>query len=276
MAEGNDGNLLQHAAELAAVMLLLDRAATRIRLVCTHALRPFEDLRLAPGDPGTERVQSLIRRGSLLRRGLADRRAQPPIVQAFAEMEVSAERYPNSAELVRWAAQKAGKGVTGVLMERAPEKWKDLERAWGNTEVTLWRGCWRTHLPTLSVPSDPWLLTMDPMTFSTAKRRDSADLDAADLDRLAVTLAPWFACDVSVGLLAIFCYGLQPRQQEPFRREIERLRTRLGTEVHMDALQVGAWGPNLHVGALFSREQSLLRSVRSTFSAPSLEGLLKA
>jgi hypothetical protein len=105
VARGNDGNLLQHAIEVAVAQALGRQAGvTSLRLVCTHAMAPFEAL------TGPASLDSSARLRGRLRQATAGQATEdlPVLVRAYHDLGASPARYPNTAALVEWVARQQG------------------------------------------------------------------------------------------------------------------------------------------------------------------------
>lgn len=217
MAKGNNGNYLQHCIEIeAAARLVQVSQGGRLHAALTHGMAPYEEL---------ERPKTGIQ-GDLLRSALGGIAGEPlcserEIVKAYRKCEASPRRYPNSGELLR--AVVGTDKLSGGITEVNPAKHEKLEKAWRNTGVRVANSSWRVHLGrdgVLGCPSSlesPWLLSMDPMTFSQSGSKED-NLNRSDLNLLASALAEYFNSG-QPGIACIFVYNvLGTEQREPQRQ----------------------------------------------------------
>lgn len=246
MAKGNDGNLLQHGIELAAVSAIADRS---LRLTCTHSM--------APREPCPE-----PRRNRRLRHWLNSQLDFPSVAAAYEKTNASLESYPNTADLV--ASALGDDNVCGDLFEVSEIKVGQLRTRWSATELHVHGISSRQGLASVDFPSaeSSWLFTMDPMTFLADGDEliDDDKLRPSDVSLLinyfrnAPVLGPKWA-------ISIFCFELRKGPTDyyhQFLNEMQRLSNALG--LRMDSLEV-AYG-NPHVGAVFSSSQDVIDQIR--------------
>ena len=230
MAKGNDGNYLQHCIETATAMQLAATDATgRLHVALTHGMAPFE--------PCEERRSGQARK--LFLRALNDsyrplQADEEPIVSAYRATGASLGRYPNSAELLRCiiGAERLSGGITEV----DPEKCKQLAEAWSGFRIVPANSSWRLQVGAsgaLACPAsleEPWLFTMDPMTYCEDGYADDNNLYRADLDRLSAVLKS-FVASGKPGLAALFVYAVKPNARSLFWQFVDDLGSRAGANV---------------------------------------------
>jgi hypothetical protein len=247
MAKGNDGNLLQHGIELAAVSAI-DRLPTF--LTCTHSMAPRERC----DDP---------RRDRRLRYWLNEAGNTPSVARAYRETNASLESYPNTSELI--ASLIGNEKLRGDLFEVCDDKIRELRARWNGYPVTVHGQSWRIGLGATTIPSkeDGWLFTMDPMTFVSddPNADDDNNLRPQDVD----LLIDFFRRIGSFGsrwVISIFCFELRRgpgvNRYQLFLDEMERFRHALGLRNETHEVSYG----NPHVGSVLSSSSDLLGQIR--------------
>jgi hypothetical protein len=104
MAKGNDGNLLQHGIELAAVSAI---ASKPLWLTCTHSMAPRESC----PEPNRDRR---------LRHWLNTQFGTPSVAAAYRLTNATLDSYPNTSELI--AATFGDENIRGDLFEVCEDK----------------------------------------------------------------------------------------------------------------------------------------------------------
>ena len=175
MAKGNDGNYLQHCVEVeAAGRLTQVDAQGRVHIALAHGMEPCESFEALKWGQSGKLIQNALEEAGGQRR--LDERS---IVTAYRETKASAEKYPNSAKLLRTVV--GVEKLSGGITEIEPAKHAKLVRAWSGTAIKTACSSWRREIEAggiLSRPDElrtPWLFTMDPMTYS--KESGSEDSD---------------------------------------------------------------------------------------------------
>lgn len=243
MAKGNDGNYLQHSIELAAAKHLATANSSALHVALAHGMAPFEPFERklaesAPGHPSRCRVKAAL--------GLAaapQRTDEPLIVTAYRKAEASDEHYPNSAELLRTlpigerSCKRGGcltslrlallrtlriggrsRGLCGGVSETCPEKHRQLAAAWAGSSLRTARASWRREVQSggvLACPKklkNPWLFTMDPMTYREGGNSDDYNLHKHDITPLSEALKPYVQSG-QPGMVALFAYNVWPEQR---------------------------------------------------------------
>lgn len=119
MAKGNDGNLLQHGVELAAISAIGRRP---ISLTCTHSMAPREPC----GDS---------KRNRRLRYWLTVGADAPSVARAYRMTNASLTSYPNTAELV--ASLVGDRNIRGDFFEVRGDKVLELKTRWDGHSVAI-------------------------------------------------------------------------------------------------------------------------------------------
>ncbi len=247
MARGNDGNLLQHGIELAAISAI-DRLP--VFLTCTHSMAPRERC----DDPKRDRR---------LRHWLNAYTDTPSVAHAYRETNATLDSYPNSAELI--ASLVGDENLRGDLFEVCADRIRDLCARWNDHSVDVRGQSWRTGLDEITIPSteDGWLFTMDPMTFvsDNPSAGDDDNLRPNDTD----LLIQFFHRVGNFGkrwVISIFCFELRRgpgvNRYQLFLDEMERLRKTLGLRKETHEVSYG----NPHVASVFSSSSELLGRIR--------------
>ena len=104
MAKGNDGNLLQHGIELAAVSAI---GSKPLWLTCTHSMAPRESC----PEPNRDRR---------LRHWLKSQVATSSVGAAYRLTNATLDSYPNTSELI--AATLSDENIRGDLFEVCEDK----------------------------------------------------------------------------------------------------------------------------------------------------------
>ena len=230
MAKGNDGNYLQHSIELAAAKHLVAANSNALHIALAHGMAPFEpfERKLAESAPGLtrRRVKAALR--------LADpcapqRTDEPLIVTAYRKAEASDEHYPNSAALLRTLRiGDRSLGLCGGVSETCPEKHKQLAAAWAGSSLRTARASWRQEVRpggVLACPENlqnPWLFTMDPMTYREDGNSDDDNLHKHDITLLSEALTPYVDSG-QPGMVALFAYNVRPEQRQRFWDFVDEL-----------------------------------------------------
>ena len=247
MAKGNDGNLLQHGIELAAISAI-DRLP--IFLTCTHSMAPRESC----DDPQRDRR---------LRHWLSADVDTPSVAHAYRNTDASLDAYPNTAELI--ASLVGDANLRGDLFEVCDDKIRALRARWNAHSVHVRGKSWRTGLAEIGAPStdEGWLFTMDPMTFvsDNPNAGDDNNLRPNDVD-LLIQFFRRFGNFGKRWVISIFCFELRRgpgvNRYQLFLDEMERFRLALG--LHKETHEVSYGNP--HVASVFSSSTELLDRIR--------------
>lgn len=246
MAKGNDGNLLQHGIELAAVSAI---ASKPLWLTCTHSMAPRESC----ADP---------RRDRRLRHWLDSQLDAPSVAAAYRLTKANLDSYPNTSELV--AAILGDENIRGDLFEVCEDKIRQLRARWSQSNLRVHGLSWRQGLSKIQIPpaDSGWLFTMDPMTFvsETDGAIDDNKLRRSDVDRLINFFhsIPRFG---SLWVITIFCFELRKGPgtncYELFLHEMERMRRAMALQMTTFEVSYG----NPHVAAVFSASGGIIERI---------------
>ena len=248
MAKGNDGNYLQHCVETQAATQLLDIGATqRLHVAITHGMKPFESFDNPKGHVKNELLCSALERS-----GCSPRPDEPVLVTAYRQAGASAERYPNTAELLRTIVGR--NQLYGGITETDSRKFNALECAWVDSSVTPVCNSWRLELSSggvLACPDRldiPWLFTMDPMTYVERGAGDDDKLHRNDLGKLSETLVRYFGTG-QPGVAALFVYSVGSQGDNPqcqFWNFVQDLAVRIkkGLTTPHDVFVAQLWLPH--------------------------------
>lgn len=257
MAKGNDGNLLQHAVEVAVADYLMARpGAESVHLVCTHAMAPFEQLTEDPASKAACRLRGRLALAQL------EERSSSLLVEAFQAVRASPAHYPNTCVLVEALATKRTCHLSGVLLDANKQNAADLQTAFPG--MTVIPDDWRNHLESISGQAAEaccWLVSMDPYKFTLGSHDDPGVLDAADVASLQSVLTS-YTQNNAPGALLIFVYGMFPKERAGFYSSVA---THLVPHVAVaGVLTVDAGdGGKRHVGLVLGTERSLVEVARS-------------
>lgn len=217
MAKGNDGNLLQHACELAAMRALVRTGVSKaFQLYCTHAMAPREAFGAGSTSAGGAQLRRALNLAAASNSPLppGTRLDSSPLVEAYAAVQASDTSYPNTAVLLQGEASRLGVELTATLVDRDPVNARGLRLPFAAPQFQVLQGDWREHLSSLRVPKSPWLLTMDPYTF--ADKASAANLDASDLRQVASVVERFVRRSEFPGVVSVFCYGLNAAARSLF------------------------------------------------------------
>ena len=227
MAKGNDGNYLQHGIEVEVALRLAKLNAKdaegRLHIAITHGMAPSERFGARTGQ---------VRRhlDAALAASLRPPCCEPAIVTAYRKAGASAERYPNTAELLR--AVIGTDKLSGGITERDRKKCDGLADAWNGSRVVPSCSSWRGQMDAggvLDCPDDlrvPWLFTTDPMTYIDANEADDDKLQRADVKLLSATLGRYVKSG-QPGVAALFVYAMW-KERLPFWRFVDELQVVIG------------------------------------------------
>ena len=264
MAKGNDGNYLQHCVEVeAAGRLTQVDAQGSVHIALAHGMEPCESFEALKWGQSGKLIQNALEEAGGQRR--LDERS---IVTAYRETKASAEKYPNSAKLLRTVV--GVEKLSGGITEIEPAKHAKLARAWSGTAIKTACSSWRREIEAggiLSRPDElrtPWLFTMDPMTYSEeSDSEDSDKLHKRDMGFLSNTLIRYIGSG-KPGIAAFFVYGVRPCTQPKFWKFMDELAECVGAESQSYWLTHQGGNKNL-AGLLFSDTEIL-----NGFSPPCL------
>jgi len=248
MAKGNDGNLLQHGIELAAVSAI---GSKPLWLTCTHSMAPRE----VCAEPNRDRR---------LRHWLKSPLGTPSIAAAYQRTKAALDSYPNTSELI--AATVGDENICGDLFEVCETKIRSLRARWSQSKLTVRGLSWRQGLWKIQIPSadSAWLFTMDPMTFVSDNENgiDDDKLRHDDVNRL-IKFFNHIGRFGSLWIIIIFSFELRrgpgANCYQLFLDEMERMSRAL--TLQMDTFEVSYGNP--HVAAVFSASRDYNRSNRS-------------
>jgi hypothetical protein len=247
MAKGNDGNLMQHGIELAAVSAI---ASKPLWLTCTHSMAPRESC----PEPNRDRR---------LRHWLNTQFGTPSVAAAYRLTNATLDSYPNTSELI--AATFGDENIRGDLFEVCEDKICDLHARWSQSELRVHGLSWRQGLSRIQIPppDSGWLFTMDPMTFvcNTEDVVDDNKLRRTDVDRLIgfFHTIPGFG---SSWVITIFCFELRrgpgTNCYQLFLDEMQRMSRAM--TLQLATLEVSYGNP--HVAAVFSASGDKIDRIR--------------
>jgi hypothetical protein len=157
------------------------------------------------------------------------------LVRAYRKTNASREHYPNTGELL--ASLLSRERISGGIAEVIPEKCTSLCDAWSGTLVkpvnVSWRDAVRKGEP-LTAPEDlakPWLVSLDPMTFSVAGFENDDKLHEADM-ALLIEFIGAFVETGRPGVALIFVYAMRPPARPKFWDFAERIAEATETDFY--------------------------------------------
>ena len=212
MAQGNDGNYLQHCIEVEAAVRLakMDAKKKRLHIALTHGMAPSEPFEVSLNQPKPGLCRRLLR--CKLKESKKPRQSdEPAVVDAYRKTNASEKHYPNSAELLR--AIIGTNNLSGGITEIDCEKHRQLAKAWSCSNVKTVCSSWREKIHPegiLACPDDlqtPWLFSMDPMTYRESDSEDDDKLHRCDIDILSRALSRYFSSG-NPGIVALLVYGV--------------------------------------------------------------------
>ncbi len=217
MAKGNDGNFLQHAVEAELADLLAP--AGPLRLVCTHAMAPFEPFAPRRGASCHHRLDRWLAHA---RGGRAARPGAAALARAYARCGASARRYPNTLEVV--SAAVGGGRLSGVLVERDPDVWSRLAARVAGERVEAVNASWRQvlragRLGPRAGAWRSWLMTMDPYQYRGGPRRDDGFFYREDLRDLT-PICREYGSRAGPGALCLLSYSMERANREAFVADV--------------------------------------------------------
>jgi hypothetical protein len=217
MAKGNNGNYLQHSVELAiAVHLAGLDSEGRLHIMLTHGMAPSEPC----GEVPRGQAKKYLHTALSLAQAKA-KQAEPTVVTAYRATKASLDAYPNSGELI--AAVIGRSKLSGGITEVDPAIHADLHRVWKKSGVNAVLASWRKEMSdagvhgtsSLSREGVPWLLSMDPMTYSDSGFADDNKIYRHDREQISRTLRTLAASKVP-GAASIFVYAVRPNDRSKF------------------------------------------------------------
>lgn len=250
MAKGNDGNYLQHSVELAlAVALAQSSPDGGLHIMLTHGMAPTQACGSLPHGQTRKALCRALQLGQA-----SPSLEEPAVVKAYRATNASLEKYPNSAELI--AASVGRLRLSGGITEVDRAKHAQLMERWQGTQVKPILGSWRPEMVgagvhTWASPSrtkSPWLLSMDPMTYSEARLRDDDKLYRADGERIGRALRPFVESGVP-GVAIIFAYAVRPNIRPLFWSFADRIAADAG--IRTDSCWMSHQGGNRNLVAIF-------------------------
>ncbi len=245
MAKGNDGNLLQHGIELAAVTAIANRS---LRLTCTHSM--------APREPCPE-----PRRHRRLLHWLDSELDFPSVAAAYRQTEASLLSYPNTAELI--ASRLGDDNICGDLFEVCVNKVGLLRTRWADTGLQVQGNSWRQGLASVAIPSaeSSWLFTMDPMTFL-PNGEESIDDDRLRPSDVSLLIEYFHKAAVfgTKWVISIFCFELRSGPVDQYNQFLDEMRRMSNSlALRMEPFQVTYGNP--HVAAVFSPSKDVIAQI---------------
>lgn len=256
MAKGNDGNLLQHGIEAELFRRVYEAGGRRgLHVIFTHGMAPFEscDRTVTGQHKGLDLCLDIANGWELP--------SQPPwVLRAYRECRAAKTSYPNSGEIA--AALIGRPNLTGIISEVNPAKYGRLYFTWAGTEVQVLHRSWRASLSEFAPPpsAPPWVVSMDPMTYTTTEPADDDKLRPDDLARVSELLRPYINGG-SPGAAAIFCFGMADGIRDHFARDVERVILTNHLSVKGSIYSVLDRGGNWHLGLVLSPSSVLLDQV---------------
>ncbi len=259
MARGNDGNLLQHGIECELGKRLFDVGGQNgLHLVVTHGMEPTEHFEARDDNPGAYRKLEWWLDQARQHEPQSD---SPTVLRAYRSCGASSAAYPNTGELL--AASIGRNSLSGYITEVETRKIPSLKQKWQSSRVEILPGSWREFLYEYHCPKElntPWLLTMDPMTYTTAPFDDDNRLRRCDLWFLRPVFRSYFASQ-QPGAVCIFCFSLQPNIRQTFIDDIQERVAQKLSGANAGFFETIARGGNKHVGAVLSQDKVMMQKV---------------
>ena len=270
MAKGNDGNLLQHTVECEIVReLLAQSGASRLNLIATHGMAPFESL-TDTGRPNTKLLRDWldVATGRIRKFRFEDCENLPAVVRAYRQCHTTFLHYPNTPEL---AAALVGRGnLDGFVCELNGDTCKKLKDVWDGTKLGLLHGEWRDHVDQIAakIPNEPWLVTMDPNTFEFGDvRRLPANFHSSDFDHCRKLVKGRLQSNLP-GSFCLCCYSMNDATERRFHEECTTFAASLDCQpsfLRVQAQNGRDHAPRFHVGLILSNQPDLVKRIESTW-----------
>ena len=276
MAQGNDGNYLQHCIEVEAAVRLakMDAKKKRLHIALTHGMAPSEPFEVSLNQPKPGLCRRLLR--CKLKESKKPRQSdEPAVVDAYRKTNASEKHYPNSAELLR--AIIGTNNLSGGITEIDCEKHRQLAKAWSCSNVKTVCSSWREKIHPegiLACPDDlqtPWLFSMDPVTYSEGGDKHD-NLNGTDIDILSCALSRYFSSG-NPGVASLFVYNVGKHKgddQAQFRKFVDGLKESVVDKLsgrfelsvsYYSILHI--WGNRNLAGLIHSSQIDLLSSLTS-------------
>lgn len=268
MAKGNDGNYLQHCIEVeVAKHLAVTDPDGRLHVALTHGMAPFEKL-----DKTNDSVKKYLL-CKVLKATKESQNEEPLLVRAYRDVGASADKYPNTAALLRTVigVDKLSGGIT----ETNSKKCKSLVNSWNETNVRVSSKSWRKQLDqdkdgVLVCPDklkSSWLFSMDPMSYKENDSKDDGYLHHSDSCLLKPLLQKYFDSG-KLGVACFFVYNMNKDQQCKFWSFINEIAE------HIEVAKVFYGVPHTHnlkkfniAGLLYNDQRGELPSFPSEIQA---------
>jgi len=253
VAKGNNGNYFQHSVEIALGKHLASADSGRIHACFTHGMGPFEPCE----KPAAGQTYKLLN-NALARALLPHESIEPPIVTAYRSTKATLQRYPNSAELL--AAILGATQITGSIAEVKECKHAALCKRWKGFGIRTVNASWRLQIVAggaLACPSDlaePWLFSMDPMTYANQGWADDAKLYGQDRKLISDALTN-FVRSGQPGVALIFVYAIRPDNRTNFWEFADGIANDCGAAI--DFLWQTHQGGNRNLSAVLSSNSAL-------------------
>jgi hypothetical protein len=215
MAKGNDGNLLQHTCELAAMRAIIHAVGVkRFHLYCTHAMAPSEVCETVPNPAGREQLTRALNLAAAQSKALptGTKLKTSPLIDVLSRLNASTASYPNTARILSSEAERLGVALSAVLVDTDADVETALRASFATPPIRVFRGDWRKPIARFRSYDAPWLFTMDPDTFST--RRTPSGIDARDLRLVAEHIDRDLAAHL--GVVTVFGYAMVQATREAF------------------------------------------------------------
>lgn len=250
MVKGNDGVLLRHTSELAAMRALVKRSgASRFHLYCTHAMAPREPCEATANPAGRAQFLAALRVavawGKALPQGTVLRTT--PLIEAYAAVKASESEFPNTALLLSQAAKGMGIAISGVLVDGDARVEAELRAAFPPPAFRVASGDWRV-MPRYRAADAPWLLAS---AFGSGA-------GAADLEVIGKHVNGVLVPSRQPGVVTILSCGMQAQACSDFwYAAVEALGSQ-----PLEFVAVAGKSSNLrHVAAIMSTDAQVLQDI---------------
>jgi len=208
MVKGDDGKLLQHTCELAALRALVKRSgASRFHLYSPQAGAPREPCEPASNPAGRGQFLAAMR--------LAAAKAKPlpkgtvlrttPLIDAYATAQATEADFPNTAGVISQAAKDMGVAISGVLVDGDPKVEAQLRAVFPAPSFRVASGDWRV-MPRYRASDTPWLFAS---VFQNGANAD--DLKVIGKHAGSVLLP-----SKQPGVVTVMSYSMQPQACSEF------------------------------------------------------------
>ncbi len=256
MAKGNDGNFFQHSLEVVLAVHLASIGVGKLHITLTHGMSPFEACQVP-----TPRQRRKSLNESLEFASLPPQPGESQLVSAYRLAKASLTNYPNTGELL--AAKLGRRNLTGGITEIDPIKSSQLCTLWNMTGVTVANKSWRSEMIVAGIHSCPdklsipWLISMDPMTYSTGRFADNNKIYKEDQNQLVRSLQQ-FAASNQPGVFVLFVYAVRSKIRIEFWDFASTIATNTG--MVLETAWLNHQGGNRNLAAVLTHKAKLPRN----------------